>query len=276
MVDVAISAWHRIGGCLGAGAERLAHLVGPAAAVWGVVKREEEAVAGPHANQALAAGRLTRTLLALIVVSLALALAINTRLKGMTLFRSAYFLPFIVSMVAVAVVWRWVYNGDFGLLNWFLGLFGVPKVDWLGNPTTAMPAVAAMFVWKNLGWNMTLFLAGLQGIPQHLYEAAALDGAGRWQQFRHITWPLLAPTTFFVTVTTIIGNFQVFDAIYLMTQGGPGRSTQVYIYLLYNQAFKFFNMGYAAAMAWVLCLILAVLIFVQFRVLGRRVQYELG
>jgi multiple sugar transport system permease protein len=211
-----------------------------------------------------------------IIVSLALALAINTRLKGMTLFRSAYFLPYIVSMVAVAVVWRWVYNGDFGLLNWFLGLFGIDKVDWLGNPATAMPAVAAMFVWKNLGWNMTLFLAGLQGIPQHLYEAAALDGAGRWQQFRHVTWPLLAPTTFFVTVTTIIGNFQVFDAIYLMTQGGPGRSTQVYIYLLYNHAFRFFNMGYAAAMAWVLCLILAVLIFVQFRVLGRRVQYDLG
>jgi ABC-type sugar transport system permease subunit len=211
-----------------------------------------------------------------VALSLALALAVNTRLRGMTLFRSAYFLPFIVSMVAVAVVWRWVYNPDFGLLNWLLGRLGVAKVAWLSNSTTAMPAVAAMFVWKNLGWNMTLFLAGLQGIPGHLYEAAALDGAGRWQQFRHVTWPLLAPTTFFVTVTTVIGNFQVFDAVYLMTQGGPGRSTEVYIYLLYNQGFRFFNMGYAAAMAWVLCLILAVLILEQFRVLGRRVQYDLG
>jgi multiple sugar transport system permease protein len=211
-----------------------------------------------------------------IALSLGLALAVNTKLKGMVFFRSAYFLPFIVSAVAVAVVWRWLYNADFGLLNWLIGLVGFGKVDWLNNPSAAMPAVAAMFVWKNLGWNMTLFLAGLQGIPQHLYEAAALDGANRWQQFRHITWPLLMPTTFFVTVTSVIGNFQVFDAIYLMTQGGPGRSTTVYNYLLYNQAFQFFNMGYAAAMAWVLCLILAILIFIQFRVLGRRVQYELS
>jgi multiple sugar transport system permease protein len=211
-----------------------------------------------------------------IALSLALALAVNTKLKGMVLFRSAYFVPYIVSMVAVAVVWRWVYNGDFGLLNWFLGIFGLHKVDWLNNPKTAMVAVAVMFVWKSLGWNMTLFLAGLQGIPQHLYEAASLDGAGSWQRFRHITWPLLTPTTFFVTVTTMIGNFQVFDAIYLMTQGGPGRSTEVYNYLLYNQAFVFFNMGTASAMAWILCAGLALLIFVQFRVLGRRVQYELG
>jgi multiple sugar transport system permease protein len=211
-----------------------------------------------------------------IALSLALAIAVNTKLRGMVFFRSAYFLPFIVSMVAVAVIWRWLYNFDFGLLNWLIGLVGFEKVDWLGNPATAMPAVAIMFVWKSLGWNMTLFLAGLQGIPAHLYEAAALDGANRWQQFRYITWPLLSPTTFFVTVTTLIGNFQVFDAIYLMTRGGPGKSTEVYNYYLYNQAFVFFNMGYAAAMAWVLCLILGVLIYVQFRVLGRRVQYELG
>ena len=211
-----------------------------------------------------------------IALSLAAALAVNTKLRGMVFFRTAFFLPFIVSAVAVAVIWRWVYNFDFGLLNWFLGLFGAPKIDWLGNPRTAMPAVALMFVWKNLGWNMILFLAGLQGVPTHLYEAAELDGAGSWQKFRFITWPLLMPTTFFVTVTSVIGNFQIFDAIYLMTQGGPGRSTTVYNYLLYRQGFVFFNMGTATAMAWILCLILALLVFVQFRVLGRRIQYELG
>lgn len=211
-----------------------------------------------------------------IACSLALALAVNTKLKGIALFRAAYFVPFVVSMVAVAVVWRWIYSPDYGLLNWFLGLFGVDKVNWLGDSRFAMIAVAVMFVWKSLGWNMTLFLAGLQTIPQHLYEAAELDGANAWRRFRHITWPLLTPTTFFVTVTTMIGNFQVFDAIYLMTRGGPGRSTEVYNYLLYNHAFKFFNMGTAAAMAWMLCALLGVLVVIQFRVLGRRVQYELG
>ena len=124
-----------------------------------------------------------------IVLSLALALAVNTKLRGITFFRTMYFIPVVSSMVAVAVVWRWVFNNDFGLLNWFLGLFGIHKVNWLGNPLIAMPAVALMSVWKGLGFTMTLFLAGLQGIPQHLYEAIELDGAGKWQRFRPITWP---------------------------------------------------------------------------------------
>lgn len=211
-----------------------------------------------------------------LALSLGLALAVNTRLRGMVFFRSAYFLPHIVSMVAVAVVWRWVYNAQFGLLNWFIGLFGLAPVDWLNNPRTAMASIAVMFVWKTLGWNMTLFLAGLQAIPAHLYEAASLDGAGAWHRLRHVTWPLLAPTTFFVTVTSIIGNFQVFDAVYLMTKGGPEKTTQVYNYLLYNNAFEFFEMGTASAMAWILCGLLALLVWMQFRIMGRRVQYELG
>jgi ABC-type sugar transport system permease subunit len=211
-----------------------------------------------------------------IVLSLVLALAVNTKLRGITFFRTMYFIPVVSSMVAVAVVWRWVFNNDFGLLNWFLGLFGIHKVDWLGNPITAMPAVALMTVWKGLGFTMTLFLAGLQGIPQHLYEAIELDGAGKWQRFRYVTWPLLTPTTFFVSVISVIGSFQVFDAIYLMTSGGPGNSTVVYNYYLFNQAFRYFHMGYAAAMAWILFVIIALLTLLQFRFLNKRVQYELG
>ncbi|HEX3326006.1 MAG TPA: sugar ABC transporter permease [Actinomycetota bacterium] len=211
-----------------------------------------------------------------IVLSLALAMAVNTKLRGIVFFRTAYFIPVVSSMVAVAVVWRWVFNNDFGILNWFLGLFGVHKIDWLGNPLTAMPAIALMSVWKGLGFTMTLFLAGLQSIPQHLYEAAELDGAGKWKQFVHVTWPLLTPTTFFVSVISIIGSFNVFDAVYLMTQGGPGNSTTVYNFYLFNQAFRYFHMGYAAAMAWVLFVIIAALSYLQFRFLNRRVQYELG
>ena len=211
-----------------------------------------------------------------IVLSLALALAVNTKLRGITFFRTMYFIPVVSSMVAVAVVWRWVFNNDFGLLNWFLGLFGIHKVDWLGNPLTAMPAVALMTVWKGLGFTMTLFLAGLQGIPQHLYEAIELDGAGKWQRFRYVTWPLLTPTTFFVSVISVIGSFQVFDAIYLMTSGGPGNSTVVYNFYLFNQAFRYFHMGYAAAMAWILFAVIALLTLLQFRFLNKRVQYELG
>ena len=147
---------------------------------------------------------------------------------------------------------------------------------WLDTCSTALPAITLVSVWKGLGWNMTLFLAGLQSIPNHLYEAAQLDGAGKWRQFKDITWPLLSPTTFFVAVTSMLGSFQVFDTAYLMTQGGPGTCTYTYMYYVYQQAFRFFNMGFAAAMAWVLFLILAIVTFIQFKLLNKRVHYELG
>lgn len=211
-----------------------------------------------------------------IGLSLALALAANTKLRGMTFFRTAYFFPYVASMISVAIVFRWLFNSEYGLLNAFLGLFGVDPVDWLGNCNTALPAVALVSVWKGLGWNMTLFLAGLQGIPAHLYEAAALDGAGRWQQFRDVTWPLLSPTTFFVSITAMLGFFQTFDSVYVMTGGGPGRCTTLYLNVVYQRGFQFFQMGSAAAMSWVLFAILAVITFVQVRVLNKRVHYELG
>ena len=223
------------------------------------------------------------TLYALFVIplgmglSLLLALSVNTRLKGMRYFRTAYFIPTIASAVAVAVIWRWMYSKDVGVINWLLSLVGVGPVNWLGDPDTALWAVAMVQIWRGLGEGIIIFLAGLQAVPLHLHEAASLDGANRWQRFWYITWPLLTPTTFFVGVLEVIGSFQVFDMVYLMTPGGgPDRSTFVYNYYLYTKGFRSFEMGYAAAMAWMLFLLIGLLTLLQFKVLNKRVQYELG
>lgn len=211
-----------------------------------------------------------------IVLALALAMAANTKLKGLSFFRTAYFFPYVASMVSVAIVFRWMFATDAGLLNGFLGWFGLNPVDWLGNCSTALPAVALVSVWKGLGWNMTLFLAGLAAIPAHLYEAAALDGAGRWRQFRDITWPLLSPTTFFVAITAMLGSFQAFDSAYVLTQGGPGTCTYLYLFYVWQQGFQLLHMGYAAALSWALFAIILVFTFIQFKFLNKRVHYELG
>jgi multiple sugar transport system permease protein len=150
------------------------------------------------------------------------------------------------------VVWRYVYHPRFGLLNLTLGLIGLAPVDWLGDPRTAMPAIILMATWKNFGFNMIIFIAGLQSIPQTVYEAACLDGANDRQQFRHVTLPMLAPTFLFVTVVTLIGYFQLFAEPYVMTQGGPADSTLSIVLLMYEQGFRWWNMGYAAAVAFVL------------------------
>jgi len=174
------------------------------------------------------------------------------------------------------MVWRWIYQPDFGLLNYLLSLVGITGPDWLGDDRLTMPSLAVLSIWKGLGFNMVLFLAGLQGIPRSLYEAAAIDGAGRWAQFRHVTWPLLTPTTFFVVVLGIIGSFQAFDQVVLMTNGGPGDASRVYTFYLYTKAFRDHAMGYAAALAWVLFAIIAAVTYVQIRFLGHRVNYEVG
>jgi ABC-type sugar transport system permease subunit len=211
-----------------------------------------------------------------VVAELLLALAVNTRLRGIRFFRATYFIPVVASAVAVALVWGWILNTENGILNWFLGFFGLGPFDWLGSPRLAMPSVALVQVWRGLGEGMIIFLAGLQAIPQYLYEAAELDGSGRWSKFWHVTWPLLSPTTFFVVVLEVIGSFQVFDMIYLLTHGGPAQATTVYNFELYSQAFRDFRMGYAAAMTWLLFVVIGVLTLIQFRVINRRVQYELG
>jgi ABC-type sugar transport system permease subunit len=212
-----------------------------------------------------------------MILGLLLALIVNTKLRGISIFRAAYFLPVVVPTVATAIIFRWLYNPDFGVLNWLLGHVGVPPQDWLGSPSTALISLAAMSVWQSLGWNMTFFLVGLQSIPEQLYEAAKLDGAGGWRRFRHITWPLLTPMTFFILVTSTIGSLQGgFDNVYLMTQGGPGYSTYTNSFYLYSQAFRYFHYGYAAAYAWVLFIVIAVVTFLQFRLLSKRINYDFG
>ncbi|WP_307847861.1 carbohydrate ABC transporter permease [Metabacillus bambusae] len=199
-----------------------------------------------------------------IVFSLMLAIALNQGLRGIKFYRAAYFLPVISSMVAVAVIWQWIYNPEYGVLNFILSLVGIEGPSWLTSTTWAMPAVIITSIWKGVGFNMLLFLAGLQAIPEHYYEAADIDGATWFNKFWNITLPLLSPTTFFVTVMAVINSFQVFDSVYLMTQGGPARSTSVMVHYIYENAFQFFRMGYASAMSYVLFFVIAIITLIQF------------
>jgi len=208
-----------------------------------------------------------------IVLSLFLAIALDQNIKWKKFYRAAYFLPVISSMVAVAVVWQWIYNPEYGALNYLLSLFGIKGPSWLTSTVWAMPAVILTSVWKGLGFNMLIFLAGLQSIPDSYYEAADIDGATWFHKFRFVTIPLLSPTTFFVTVMAFIGSFQVFDAVFLMTQGGPARSTSVIVHYLYENAFQYFRMGYASAMAYVLFFMVLVVTLVQFRYQKNRSIY---
>jgi multiple sugar transport system permease protein len=202
-----------------------------------------------------------------IGVSLGAALLLNSKLvrfKGV--FRSALFIPVVTTLVAVAVVWRYLYHPRYGLLNYGLGLIGgIGPIDWLGDPTWAMPAIILMAVWKNFGFNMIIFIASLQSIPQHLYEAARIDGADAWRQFRHVTLPLLGPTFIFVTLITLIGYFQLFAEPYVMTQGGPAHSTLSIVLFMYEQGFRWWDLGYAAAVAFVLFLIILAATFLQLK-----------
>jgi multiple sugar transport system permease protein len=194
-----------------------------------------------------------------VLVSLVMALLVDSRLarfKGF--FRTVYFAPVVTTLVAVAVVWRYLYHPRFGLFNLVLGWLGLPPIDWLGDPRWAMPAIILLAVWKNFGYNMIVFLAGLQNVPVTLYEAARIDGAGWWRQLRHITLPTLAPTFLFVGVITMIGYFQLFTEPYVLTrgEGGPVNSTLSVVLLMYKQGFRFWNMGYAAALAFVLFMVI--------------------
>ena len=186
-------------------------------------------------------------------LSLSVAMLLNNPISGLGFYRTVYFLPVITSINAVAIVWNFIYHPDYGLLNKLLDIVSLPAQTWLQDPFWAMPCIILMSVWKGLGYNVIIFLAGLQNIPKHLYEAARIDGADRWHQFRHITWPLLSPTTYFVFVMSIIGSFQVFSQVYMMTpRGGPLKSCMVIVYYLYQKAFEKFEFGYALAMAVVM------------------------
>jgi multiple sugar transport system permease protein len=208
-----------------------------------------------------------------MALALAVAYVLNKKIIGKKILRTAFFTPVITSWIAAAVIWRWVYEPSFGLLNYILNIVGISPVNWLNDPTAAMFSLIIMGVWKTFGFNMVLFSAGLQGIPEHYYEAADIDGAGRIRKFWNITIPLLSPTTFFILIMSMIGSFQVFDAVYVLTHGGPLGATQVIVFYLYEHAFKFFNMGYASAVAYILFAVIFILTLLQVKYLSKRVHY---
>jgi multiple sugar transport system permease protein len=189
-----------------------------------------------------------------MLAGLVVALLLNQQIRARALFRTAYYLPVVTPLVVAAIIWKWVYNGDYGLLNYYLLKTGAihDEILWLSDPNLAMPSVIVMTVCKNLGFAMVIYLAGLQSIPQEYYDAAKVDGAGAWQRLRHVTLPGLSTTTFFLLVISVIGAMQVFQQIYIMTNGGPAGATRTAIYLLYQTAFKFYDMGYATAIGYAL------------------------
>ncbi len=232
-----------------------------------------------------------------IIIALGIAVLLNQKIRGLGIYRTIYYLPVITSIAAVALVWKWLFDTQAGLFNQILEGMGFSPSGWLQEsrgifetvannlaglslpdpiqgPSVALCSIIIMSVWKGLGYNVIIFLAGLQGIPGHLYEAAEIDGASRWQQFRNVTWPLLAPTTFFVFIMSTITSFQVFVQVFMMTPfGGPERSTSVVVFYLYEKAFKTFEFGYASAMAYILFTIIFILTLVQKKYVGDKIHY---
>lgn len=202
-----------------------------------------------------------------------LAILLNQKVKGLPIFRTLFYLPSVTSGVAVALLWKWIFNPEFGIANLILNLFGLPSLQWLSSPRWAMPALIIMSLW-GVGGGMLIYLAGLQGIPQQLYEAAELDGACWWSCFVKVTLPMLSPTLFFQLIMGIIGSFQVFTQVYVMTQGGPANATLVYVLYLYQNAFQWWKMGYASALAWVLFAIVMIFTLIQFKLAPRWVHYD--
>jgi multiple sugar transport system permease protein len=208
-----------------------------------------------------------------IITALILALLLNNKnLRGRSFFRSAFYVPSIMPIVALSILWIWLLQPRFGLINTFLYIFGVKGPNWLGDPAWSKPGLVLMSL-TGVGGNMVIFLAALQGVPVHLYEAAELDGANWWNKFRHVTIPMISPAIFFTLIMGFIGSFQVFTQSYIMTEGGPADSTLFYVLYLYRYAFDYFKMGYASAMAWFLFIVIVALTFIQFRLSLRWVYY---
>jgi multiple sugar transport system permease protein len=209
-----------------------------------------------------------------LVSGLSIALLMNQKLIGRTFFRGAFFIPVISAWVAVALMWSWIFNPKYGIVNYLLGLIGIVGPNWLYDPNWAMPAIILTSVWKDTGFIMVLFLSSLQNIPQEYYEAAALDGADGWAKFRYITLPLLSPTVFFTLIISLINSFQVFDQVWIMTEGGPAGSTSVLVEQIINNSFRYGRMGYAATLSWVLFLIVFLVTVFQTRMQKNWVTYE--
>ncbi len=205
-----------------------------------------------------------------VIIPLILACIINNKIKGADFFKTAYFLPFVTPMIVIGIIWEWIFDPNIGCLNHLLHL----HINWLYDTNFAMPALIIVSVWKLIGYNMILFLTGLSTINQELLEASKIDGANTYNTFKHVTIPLLSPTIFFVTIITAITSFQVFDLIYVMTQGGPLDSTNVLVYAIYKNAFEYFNVGKASALAYVLFAIIFVLTLVQWKLKNKLVYLE--
>ncbi len=210
-----------------------------------------------------------------LALALFIAILINQKIKGLSFYRTAYFIPYITSTVSISLVWLWIYNSKpYGLLNYILGWFGVEPIRWLEDPKWAMPAVIIMLIWKNLGFNIIIFLTRLQTIDTTYYEAAEVDGANGWQKFVYITWPLLKPTTLFLTTISFIFAFRIFPSIYVLTpNGGPNNSTTTAVFYLYKNAYEQFRMGYAAAIAYIIFFIILLVTLIQRKLLKSEV-YE--
>lgn len=205
-----------------------------------------------------------------VIIPLILACIINTKIKGADFFKTAYFLPFVTPMIVIGIIWEWIFDPNIGCLNHFLHL----HINWLYDTNFAMPALIIVSVWKLIGYNMILFLTGLSTINQELLEASKIDGANAYNTFKNITIPLLSPTIFFVTIITAITSFQVFDLIYVMTQGGPLDCTNVLVYAIYKNAFEYFNVGKASALAYVLFAIIFILTLIQWKLKSKLVYLE--
>ncbi|MFC6155477.1 carbohydrate ABC transporter permease [Kribbella jiaozuonensis] len=210
-----------------------------------------------------------------LVVGFVIAMLVNQGIRGRGFWRTVYYLPTLVPAVASSVLWIWIFNPDFGLLNSMLRQAGLPTSSWIYGEQSAVPSLILMSTW-GFGNAMVIFLAGLQGVPRQLYEAVAIDGGGSWARFRHVTLPFMTPTIFYNLVTGTIGTFQVFNQAYIMTQGGPNNATEFYIYYLYTKAFTDSEIGYASALAWVLFVIVLVITVLLFRNARRWVYYEMG
>jgi multiple sugar transport system permease protein len=207
-----------------------------------------------------------------LAASLGAALLVNSKLaRWKNVYRTIYFAPVVTTMVAVAVVWRYIFHTRYGFLNYVLGWFGIDPIDWMGDPHWSMPAIVILAIWKNFGYNMIILLAALQSIPEDLYEAARIDGASGWQLFRHVTLPGLAPVLLLVSILTMTGYFQLFAEPYVMTEGGPLQSTLSVLYFMYEEGFKWWSLGRASAVAFLLFVLMFAITLLQLRLARRQV-----
>lgn len=260
-LGLSFSSWNLLGTPRWVGVENYQHVLNDPL-FWKTLKNTVLFVIGAMAGE--------------VILGFLLAVWLNQGCWGRTFFRAAYFVPFVTPMVSVALVWSWIYDPQVGILNWFLQLATQNNnpIAWLYNERTALFAVLVLQIWKGVGYSMVIFLAGLQSIPTQVYESAELDGAKSWQSLLWITLPMMTPTLFFVSMMTLITGFQTFDSIYLMTQGGPAHSTEVLVYWMFKNAFEFYKVGPASAIAYILFLIILFLTWLQWQFRKKWVLYE--